>query len=81
MDIYSKKFLMLVPTVLTYMGCHYSSYKPYPIIVNCGMFLIMIIAKIPEMHRVRIFDINSTPGIDNPINITNQSSKRGKKSN
>ena len=65
----TKKFLMLVPTILTWIACHYADYKPFYIVVNCGMFLICIIAKIPEMHRVRIFGINSTIGIDSPIEI------------
>ncbi len=69
---------MVVPTVLAYLGCHYSNYEPYPIIVNCGMFLIMIIAKIPEMHRVRIFSINSTPGIDNPVYLEPKKSRKNK---
>jgi len=64
----TKKFLMLVPSILTYLACYTAKFKPYPIIVNCGIFLIMIIAKIPEMHSVRIFGINSTPGIDQAIN-------------
>ena len=72
----TKKFLMFVPTFLAYRGCHESKFgieelqlngqkaiqfQLYPIIVNCGIFLIMIIAKIPEMHKVRIFGVNSSP--------------------
>ena len=63
----TKKMLMLMPAVLTWVACHTANYKPMFVVVNCGMFLICIIAKIPEMHRVRIFGINSTPGIDTPI--------------
>lgn len=66
----TKKFLMLVPTLLTLMACYAANYKPFHIVVNCGIFLICIIAKIPEMHRVRIFGINSTPGIDSAIEYT-----------
>ena len=66
----TKKFLMLMPTLLTLMACYIADYKPFYIVVNCGMFLIMIIAKIPQMHRVRLFGINSTPGIDTPISYS-----------
>ena len=66
----TKKFLMLMPTLITWMACYIADYKPMYIVVNCGMFLILIIGKIPEMHRVRIFGINSTPGIDTKIEYT-----------
>ena len=58
----TKKFLMLVPTLLTLAGCYFADYKSFYIVINSGIFLIAIIAKIPEMHRIRIFGINSTPG-------------------
>lgn len=76
---------MIIPTLLTWISCHYADYKPLPILVNCGIFLILIIAKIPEMHRVRIFGINSTVGIDEPVEIirerrnSNSVKKRGSK--
>ena len=63
----SKKFMMLIPTLITLMAVITANYKPFHIIVNCGMFLICIIAKIPQMHGVRILGINSTPGIDTVI--------------
>jgi hypothetical protein len=28
---------------------------------------ICVVGKFPQMHRVRIFGINSTPGIDEPM--------------
>ncbi len=65
----SKKFLMLVPTLLTWIACYAADFKPFYIIVNLGIFLICIIAKIPQMHGVRILGINSTPGIDTPVEI------------
>ena len=46
----TKKFLMLMPTLLTWMSCHIANYVPFYIIVNCGIFLICIIAKIPGKH-------------------------------
>ena len=38
--------------------------------MNCGIFFILIIAKIPQMHHVRLFGINSTVGIDTKIEYT-----------
>ncbi|CAM9673247.1 unnamed protein product, partial [Ectocarpus fasciculatus] len=56
---WNKKFLMLVPTVLTYIACQVADYQAIYVIMNCGIFFILIIAKIPQMHHVRLFGINS----------------------
>lgn len=68
----TKKFLMLMPALVTLAACHYADYKPIYVIVNCTMFAILIIAKIPEMHRVRLFGINSTV---RPIHLSRSNSK------
>ena len=60
---------MLIPTVLTYLACYAADFQPLYIVVNCGIFIICIIAKIPQMHGVRILGINSTPGIDTPVQV------------
>lgn len=77
----TKKFLMLIPTLLTLIACWAADYRPFHIVVNCGVFLICIIAKIPEMHRVRLFGINSTVGIDEPVQYTpkKQTSSKNKR--
>jgi ORMDL family len=75
----TKKFLMLMPTLITWMACYIADYKPIYIVVNCGMFLILIIGKIPEMHRVRIFGINSTAGIDTKIEYSPSPSPSNRK--
>ena len=66
----NKKFLMLVPTVLSYIACHMANYEFFHVVVNLAMFLICIIAKIPEMHGVRLFGINSTLGIDTKVDCS-----------
>ena len=71
----TKKFLMLVPALVCWVACWAANYKPVPVVVNMGIFIICLIAKIPEMHRVRIFGINSTPGIDTPIEYTPKTKK------
>lgn len=63
----TKIFLMAVPAFLCLIACRDKDYEPVAVIVNMGIFSICIIAKIPEMHRVRIFGINATPGIDTTI--------------
>lgn len=76
----TKKFLMLAPTVLAWSACHFSHYEPNSCVTNIGIFLICIIAKIPEMHRVRIFGINSSLGVDIPVEITRTQSFNSRKS-
>lgn len=46
-----------------------ADYKPIYVLVNSCIFLIVIIAKIPEMHRVRLLGINSTLGVDEPVEV------------
>ncbi len=71
---------MVIPTVLTYVACYAADFKPLYIIVNCGIFIICIIAKIPQMHGVRILGINSTPGIDTPVEVADTTTGKSKKS-
>jgi hypothetical protein len=58
-----------MPTFIAWMACHVADYKPIYCVVNVGMFIICIIAKIPQMHGVRIFGINSTPETDKPFEV------------
>jgi hypothetical protein len=65
----SKKFLMLVPTLITWMACFMASFKMIYVVVNFGIWLICIIAKLPQLHHVRILGINSTLGIDKKFEV------------
>jgi hypothetical protein len=67
-----KKFLMVIPALLCWVACKTCNYKPVDCVVNVVMFLICVIPKVPEMHRVRIFGVNSTTGIDDPIEYDNR---------
>lgn len=60
--------------VRLWISCHVADYKPIYVVVNSAIFLICIIAKIPEMHRVRLFGINSTLGMDVPVNVAKRGS-------
>jgi hypothetical protein len=66
-----KKFLMIVPALLCWIACYTCNYKPVDCVVNGVMFLICVIPKVPEMHRVRVFGINETTGIDDEIEFDN----------
>lgn len=45
----------------TLTACHFADYKPIYVIVNSAIFLVVIIAKIPEMHKIRLFGVNAEP--------------------
>jgi hypothetical protein len=80
----TKKFLILVPSLLCLVACFTADYKPFYIVVNCGIMFISVIAKMPQMHRVRILGINSTVGIDSkveysPVKSDTPKGSKGKK--
>lgn len=67
-----KKFLMAIPALICWISCYSANYKPLDCVVNSVMFLICVIPKVPEMHRVRVFGINETTGIDDEIEFDNR---------
>lgn len=44
--------------------CHVTDYSALNLAGNTLAVFILVVAKLPEMHKVRIFGINATPGID-----------------
>ncbi|CAM9880146.1 unnamed protein product [Ectocarpus sp. 8 AP-2014] len=63
----TKKFMMIVPTVLCLIPLVVSDYQPRYLAVNLPVCCILLLAKSPLMHRVRILDINATTGIDDRV--------------
>lgn len=61
---WTKKYLILVPTVLTLLTLVASNYNIEYVAVNLPIWLTLVVAKLPMMEGVRILGINSTPGID-----------------
>lgn len=53
-------FRCLIPLVV-------SDYQPRYLAVNLPVCCILLLAKSPLMHRVRILDINATTGIDDRV--------------
>jgi len=72
----SKLVLLVVPTLLCYAGCAFSSYDRACCMINVVVWCICILAKMPFMHGVRILGINRTVGIDDlpPTGVGVQSS-------
>ena len=54
----TRKFFMLVPVVLFLLASHGSAYDRQPLGINLGVLLVLLVAKLSSMHRVRIFGIN-----------------------
>ena len=55
---------MLVPTTLLLVTLLTSNYDQRVMLINIPIWLITVVAKFPFMERVRLFGINSTPGVD-----------------
>ena len=61
----TKKVFFLVPTALLFAASYITDYSFEHLTYNAPVYIILaILPKIPEMHRVRLFGINSTVGID-----------------
>lgn len=74
----SKLVLLVVPTILCYVGCAFSSYDRTCSVINVIVWVICIIAKMPFMHGVRILGINSTVGIDDHLMLSAVGDRRDK---
>jgi hypothetical protein len=55
----NRKFLTVVPVVLYLIASHTTDYKNPTLFLNTIAVCWLVIAKFPNMHRVRIFGINS----------------------
>lgn len=54
----TRKFLTIVPVVLFLLATHGTDYRRQPLGLNLIVLLVLVIAKFPAMHKVRIFGIN-----------------------
>jgi len=55
----TRKFLTAVPVVLFLLASHSTEYARQPLALNLIAVLVMVIAKLPVMDRVRILGMNS----------------------
>ena len=60
----AKRYLTLLPTILLLATLMTNGYAPQSTALHVPMYIILVVAKLPVMHRVRLFGLNSTPGID-----------------
>ncbi|KAK1680716.1 hypothetical protein QYE76_041564 [Lolium multiflorum] len=55
----NRKFLTVVPVVLYLIASHLTDYNQPMLFLNTVAVLVLVIAKMPNMHKVRIFGINA----------------------
>ena len=54
----TRKFFTGVPIVLFVLALHGADFKSQPLLLNLGVTLVLLVAKLPALHKVRIFGIN-----------------------
>ncbi|KAG2251908.1 hypothetical protein Bca52824_082044 [Brassica carinata] len=54
----NRKFLTVVPIVLYLIASHTTDYQHPMLFLNTLAVFVMVVAKFPHMHKVRIFGIN-----------------------
>lgn len=55
----NRKFLTVVPVVLYLIASHTTDYQHPMLFFNTVAVIVLVIAKFPNMHKVRIFGINA----------------------
>lgn len=54
----TRKFFTVVPVVLFILATHGSDFKSQPLLLNFVVVVVLVVAKFPLMHKVRLFGIN-----------------------
>ena len=60
----SRDVLCVVPTLLAHASCHVAGYQSEYVLINVGVWAVVMLPKMPFMNGVRILGINRTAGID-----------------
>ncbi|XP_032385443.1 ORM1-like protein 1 [Etheostoma spectabile] len=54
----SRKFFTISPIILYFLASFYTKYDTTHFVINTASLLSVLIPKLPQLHRVRIFGIN-----------------------
>jgi len=57
----TRKVFTIVPVFLFMLTAHYTDYDLPTLAINLVALAVLLLAKFPHMHKVRIFNINSSP--------------------
>jgi hypothetical protein len=55
---YKRKVFTVIPVVLFLLATNGTDFRKQPLGVNLAVVLVLVIAKLPALHKVRIFGIN-----------------------
>lgn len=58
----TRKLLTVVPIVLFLLTTHYTQYNFLMLVLNIVALIVLLVSKLPRMHKVRLFGLNSGPG-------------------
>lgn len=54
----NRKFFTLVPVVLFLLATYGSDYRKQPLGLNLVVLIVLVVAKLPSLHKVRILGLN-----------------------
>lgn len=54
----TRKFLTVIPIILFFLASFYTKYDSFHFLINFTSLLTVIIPKLPQLHKVRLFNIN-----------------------
>jgi hypothetical protein len=54
----TRKYLVAIPILLFLVSTHFTHYDSSLFMVNLCSLLVVLVAKLPSMHKVRIFGLN-----------------------
>ena len=54
----NRKIFTVVPVMLFVLATHGTDFRKQPLGLNLGVVIVLLIAKLPALHKVRIFGIN-----------------------
>lgn len=56
----TRKFLILTPVILFGVSWYLTAYNAAQLLLNVTVVLVQVVAKLPELHGVRLFSVNQS---------------------
>ena len=56
----TRKFLILTPVILFGVSWYLTAYNAAQLLLNVAVVLVQVVAKLPELHGVRLFSVNQS---------------------
>ncbi len=55
----TRKFFTAVPIVTFLLATHGTDYRRQPLFLNLVVMVVVVVSKVPALHKVRIFGVNA----------------------